>query len=147
VQARLRGLATELGLDSQVSFVGSVPADDLPAYFAASDLFVHPNRIEGQDFEGFGMVFLEAAAAGRAVIGGRSGGVPEAIDEGRTGLLVDGTNVDELTEAIRRLVDNPDLRQSFGAAGRARAVDYFTWDRAARQVRDADARLRASAAG
>src|SRR5206468_3076535 len=102
-RARLELLVAELGLADRVHFVGEVGPDALPAYYAACDLFVMPNRSEGADFEGFGIVFLEAAASGKPAIGGRSGGVTEAIDEGRTGLLVDGTDLGELASAIREL--------------------------------------------
>jgi phosphatidyl-myo-inositol dimannoside synthase len=125
-----------------VDFVGVVPSDALPAYYAAADIFVHPNRVEGEDFEGFGMVFLEAAASGTPVIGGRSGGVPEAIDEGKTGLLVDGIDAHELAAAIRQLAASATLRASFGTAARQRVLTHFTWPRAVKQVEDIDALIR-----
>lgn len=80
------------------------------------------------------MVFLEAAACGRAVIGGRSGGVPEAVEEGETGLLVSGTDVDDLATAIMRLARSRELRHRMGNAGYIRAVRRFTWDRSAADV-------------
>jgi phosphatidyl-myo-inositol dimannoside synthase len=95
---------------------------------------VLPTRVEAYDFEGFGLVFLEAAAAGKPSIGGRNGGVPEAVLEGETGLLVSGHDVEELAAAIGRLISSPELRQQMGQAGRARAVRDFTWERAAAQV-------------
>lgn len=132
-----------LGLRDRVTFLGAVPDADLPSLYAACDVFVMPNCLVDGDLEGFGIVFLEAAATGRPAIGGRTGGVSEAIAEGHTGLLVEGTDAGELADAIRSLV-NPDRRRELGAAARARAAD-FTWDRAARQVeaihRDLDARL------
>ena len=140
--SRLRGLTSELGLNGQVDFVGVVPFDELPAYYAAADVFVHPNRVEGEDFEGFGMVFLEAAASGTPVIGGRSGGVPEAIDEGKTGLLVGGTDAHELAAAIRQLAASATLRAAFGTAARQRVLTHFTWARAVKQVEDIDALIR-----
>jgi phosphatidylinositol alpha-1,6-mannosyltransferase len=140
--SRLQGLTSELGLSGQVDFVGVVPFDELPAYYAAADVFVHPNRVEGEDFEGFGMVFLEAAASGTPVIGGRSGGVPEAIDEGKTGLLVGGTDAHELAAAIRQLAASATLRAGFGTAARQRVLTHFTWARAVKQVEDIDALIR-----
>jgi len=119
-----------------------VPFDALPSYYAAADIFVHPNRVEGEDFEGFGMVFLEAAASGKPVIGGRSGGVPEAIEEGKTGLLVSGLDADELAAAIMQLISSPGMRVAFGAAARQRVITHFTWSRAVKQVEDIDAHIR-----
>lgn len=131
---RLHALAESLGVRSRVTFVGAVPVDDLPRYYGAADIFVHPNRVDGGDFEGFGIVFLEAAAARLPTIGGRSGGVPEAIAEGETGVLVNGMDVDELRQALLRLARSPAERERLGEAGRRRVLSDFTWDRAARQV-------------
>jgi amino acid adenylation domain-containing protein len=139
---RLRALAAEVGVEDCVQFLGEVPADDLPAYYAAADIFVHPNRVEGTEFEGFGLVFLEAAAAEVPSIGGRSGGVPEAVQDGVTGLLVSGEDVGELAAAVRRLAESAALRAQFGRAGRARVLKYFSWERAAAQVAAIDAQLR-----
>jgi phosphatidylinositol alpha-1,6-mannosyltransferase len=139
---RLQRFAAELGVASRVTFLGTVPGDELPAYYAAADVFVLPNRIERGDFEGFGIVFLEAAAAGLPVIGGRSGGVPEAIDEGKTGLLVSGADAEELAQAIRSLADDANLRRTLGEAGRARVLREFTWARAAERVNQIDLEVR-----
>lgn len=133
-RARLAALAVRLGLARRVHFEGEVGAAALPAYYAAADLFVLPTRVEPGDFEGFGLVFLEAAAAGRPAIGGRNGGVPEAISDGETGLLVDGADVRDLASAIRSLATSPALRAELGAAGRRRVLRQFTWDRAAQAV-------------
>ena len=131
---RLERIVSERGLRDAVTFAGNVPDEALPALYAASDFFVHPNRVEGEDFEGFGIVFLEAAASGRAVIGGATGGVPEAVEEGVTGLLVGGTDPQELAGAIRRLALSAELRQRMGQAGRRRVLTDFTWERAAAKV-------------
>ena len=131
----LESLATELGVRDRVTFVGRVSNTDLPAYYAAADLFVHPNRTDGADFEGFGIVFLEAAAAGLAVVGGTTGGAPEAIAEGETGALVSGVDVDELTACVGRLLANPALRRELGGAGRRRVCRDFSWESAAQRLR------------
>jgi len=138
---RLQALTSELGLTKQVDFVGVIPHDALPTYYAAADIFVHPNRVEAGDFEGFGMVFLEAAACGKPVIGGRSGGVPEAVEDGATGLLVGGNDHEELRSAILRLA-SASLRARFGSAARQRVLAHFTWPRAVRQVEAIDAEIR-----
>ena len=134
-RARLEGLTAQLGQQHRVRFLGEVPAEDLPRYYAACDIFVLPNRDTDNDVEGFGIVFLEAAATGRPSIGGRSGGVPEAVADQVTGFLVGGTDPDELATTIRKLAESEDLRHAMGAAGRARACQDFTWDSAAAQVR------------
>ncbi len=105
-----------------------------PGLYAACDIFLMPTRQDGPDVEGFGIVFLEAAASERPSIGGRNGGVPEAIAEGETGLLVEGHDSGELAQAIRTLASSPTLRATMGAAGQRRVLQSFTWDRAARQV-------------
>ena len=102
-----------------------------------------PNRVDEGDIEGFGIVFLEAAAAGRPVIGGDSGGVPEAVERDETGLLVDGTNPQAVAEAVRALASAPHLRARLGHAGRDRVIRRFTWARAAEQVRCLHARVAA----
>lgn len=137
----LRGIVAELGLQAVVTLTGPVPWDDLPRYFAAGDVFVHPNRIDGVDFEGFGIVFLEAAACGKPVIAGNTGGAPEAVASGQTGLLVSGTDVDELAQAMQTLIENANLRSTLGAAGRKRVLEQFTWDMAARRMAEAQALL------
>lgn len=142
-RASLTELARQEQIADRVTFVGSVAAHDLPAYYAACDIFVTPNRIDGRDLEGFGIVFLEAAATGKPTIGGSTGGVPEAVEDGVTGLLVSGTDVEELAESILRLASKPELRQRFGHAGRDRVLRDFTWDRAADAV--AMAHVRAAA--
>ena len=121
-------------LQDRVTFAGGVPENDLPACYAAADIFVHPNRVQGKDFEGFGIVFLEAAASEVPAIGGRSGGVGEAVADRSTGLLVSGTDVGELADAITTLAQSPELRRRMGREGRARVLREFTWERAAARV-------------
>jgi phosphatidylinositol alpha-1,6-mannosyltransferase len=131
---RLQQLAADLGIQQHVTFVGEVSDSELPSYYGAADLFVHPNRDDRGDIEGFGIVFLEAAAAGLPVIGGNSGGVPEALEDGVTGFLVDERDPWELVRKIRLLAESEDLRRRLGDAGRARVVREFTWDRAAARL-------------
>ena len=135
-RARLEELARTLGVADRVVFAGTVASADLPAYYAACDMFVLPNRVEPGDVEGFGIVFLEAAATGKPTIGGNSGGVPEAIEAGRTGLLVDSADAGHVAAAVRQLASSIKQRQVFGEAGRRRVCERFTWPRAAREVRD-----------
>jgi phosphatidylinositol alpha-1,6-mannosyltransferase len=140
-RARLERLAASLSVSDRVFFAGVVPDDDLPLYYAAADVFLLPNRIDNGDIEGFGIVFLEAAAMGKPVIGGETGGVPEAVERDVTGLLVDGASVDAVAAAIRRLATSAECRKRMGLAGRARAVQSFSWQRAAALVSELQTRL------
>lgn len=130
LEAELRQLAQELGIAPNVVFAGYVPDEQINQHYNLADLLAMPNTAEAGDVEGFGMVFLEANAAGKPVIGGRSGGVSEAIAHGVTGLLV--ASDEELREALRTLLNDAGLRARFGAAGLQRARHDFAWpDRAA----------------
>jgi len=104
-------------------------------WYAASDVFVLPVREETSDIEGFGIVFLEAALAGLPVIAGKSGGAPEAIVDGVTGLLIDPHNPKEIAEAVKALFDRPDIGRQFGEAGRLRALRDFRWEDRAQSFR------------
>ncbi len=140
-RGRLEGLVDQHRLRGRVFFAGAVAEDELPAHYAACDIFLLPNRVEGGDIEGFGIVFLEAAATGKPVIAGDSGGVPEAVARDCTGLLVDGASVADVAAAIRRLAVSADERLRLGAAGRTRARDQFSWTRAADIVSGLQTRL------
>ena len=124
-RAALEQLVVSSSLTNRVTFEGSVPASQLPAYYAAADLFVHPNRVDGTDFEGFGIVFLEAAASGLPVIGGATGGVPEAVagrphGPARLGDLCRGTA--RGTHTSRRFRRPPSRHGTGGARARAGGV-------------------------
>jgi phosphatidyl-myo-inositol dimannoside synthase len=142
-RARLQQLVAAHRLDDRVFFAGEVPEADLPAYYGACDIFLLPNRIDDRDVEGFGIVFLEAAASGKAVIAGNSGGVPEAVEAGITGLLVDGANRADVASAIRELATSEARRDRMGLAGRVRARRCFSWQRAAAAISDLHGRLAA----
>lgn len=135
---RLETLTRQLGVTGRVRFVGEVEEEELAGYFAACDVFVLPNRVEAGDFEGFGIVFLEAAASGKPVVGGASGGVVEAVDHGRTGLLVDGGDVAAVRQALEQLLSSADRREEFGRTGREWA-NKFSWESAAAKVEAATA--------
>jgi phosphatidyl-myo-inositol dimannoside synthase len=137
----LERLVATLGLQGLVQFEGEVPDAALQGYFAACDIFVLPTRVEPHDFEGFGIVYLEAAAAGKPAIGGRNGGVPEAIVDGETGILVSGEDAEELAGALQRLGADGKLRSRLGCAARERVLRDFTWERAAAQVTEIHCRL------
>ena len=116
-----------------VAFAGEVASDELPAFYAAADVFAMPcrSRFAGLEVEGLGIVFLEAAACGKPVVAGRSGGTPEAIVDEGTGLLVEGREPKAVALAIARLLQEPERATVMGAAGRARVEAEFTWERSA----------------
>lgn len=118
-----------------VRFVGKVSDEALPAWYNAADLFVMPARAEGPDVEGFGLVFLEAGACGKPVIGARSGGVPDAIGDGETGLLVPPGDREALAAAMLRVLEDPGYAAALGQAGRARA-EASSWDHVADRIAD-----------
>ena len=123
-------------------FAGAVPESELPRWYRAGDVFVLPNRTDGVDFEGFGIVFLEAAAAGLPVVGGRSGGVPETLIEGETGRLVAGADAGELAAVMIELARSRDGRALMGLRGRERVTADFSWARAAAHVAEVNDRVR-----
>ncbi len=132
----LKALVTEIGLQDHVIFAGFVPDTELAAYYSACDVFVMISRelTKNGDIEGFGIVFLEANYFGKPVVGGRSGGVVDAIVDGRTGLLVDPTSPVEVSTAIVQLLQNKELATSFGKWGRSRVITSFTGIQAANSL-------------
>jgi phosphatidylinositol alpha-1,6-mannosyltransferase len=133
-EQRLRNLAKAVGVEAAVTFVGSVPHDVVQRYYEAADVFVHPNRqLENGDVEGFGIVFLEANACGLPVIGGNSGGTPDAIRHGITGFLVDPNSSAEIGDRIVELLQNDAMRKRMGEEGRKWAAQ-FKWSHAAELI-------------
>jgi phosphatidylinositol alpha-1,6-mannosyltransferase len=134
-EATLRGLAEHAPTRS-VTFVGEVPEHDLPRYYAAGDVFAMPcrTRLAGLEVEGWGNVFIEAAACGRPVVVGDSGGAREALVHGETGLLVDGADVEGVADAVATLLEDPAYAQRLGKAGRARVEREHTWSRVAERL-------------
>jgi len=130
--APLEALVAELELGDAVIFAGRADDDRLPVYYAASDLFVMPGHpVRGELAEGLGLAFLEAAAAGVPSVGTSFGGIPDAIADGETGLLVAPRDHDALADALARLLLEADLRAHMGAAARERVLREFTWRRVA----------------
>lgn len=132
---RLERLAREVGCNDRVRFDGDFDDRLLAHYYGAADLFVMASRqISNQSVEGFGIVYLEAGYYGIAVIGGLSGGTPDAVLDGETGLLVDGSSKQQLAEAVVGLLEDPDRRRALGQAGRKRAIEEMTWSRVASRI-------------
>jgi glycosyltransferase involved in cell wall biosynthesis len=122
LEGELRATATRLGLDEAVSFLGHVT--EVEDVFERAELVVVPSLGEG-----FGMVALEAMERGRAVIASAVGGLPEIVDDKRTGLVVPPSDAGALAAAIRALAGDPARAAAFGAAGRERALAEFSQDR------------------
>lgn len=117
-RAELEALALAQGVADQVIFAGRVPHAELVAHYQLCDLFVMPNReLANHDTEGFGLVFLEANACGKAVVAGRAGGVVEAVRHGETGLNVDGEDVAAVAGAISQLLLDDERRDAMGERG------------------------------
>lgn len=126
----LQRLTAELGLERHVRFAGAVNDDLLPAYLSAAEVFALPCRTvwHGLQPEGLGLSTLEASASGLPVVVGDSGGAPEAVIDGQTGLVVDGRRVPELAEALCSVLDDPSAARRMGAAGRRWVEQRWTWD-------------------
>jgi phosphatidylinositol alpha-1,6-mannosyltransferase len=140
-RSRLERLARDTG--APVRFVGRIPVADLADLYASADVFAMLCRTRwgGLEQEGFGIVFVEAAAAGTPQVAGASGGAAEAVAHGETGLVVDvPDDVDAVTAALARLVDDPALRRRMGEASRARAVAQFGYGVLVDRLADAIAR-------
>jgi phosphatidylinositol alpha-1,6-mannosyltransferase len=129
-RGELDALARSLGVADAVVFTGGVAHDELPAHYAAGDVFAMPCRTRrgGLDVEGLGIVFLEASAAGLPVVVGDSGGAPDAVLDGRTGYLVDGRDVGAVADRLIELLLDDRLRAHLGAAGRAWVEREWRWD-------------------
>jgi phosphatidylinositol alpha-1,6-mannosyltransferase len=134
----LRRLATDLGVAGSVTFTGSVPAEDLPGYYSAGDVFAMPcrTRRRGLDVEGLGIVYLEASAAGLPVIGGDSGGAPDAILDGETGYVVPGRSVPALAARLTELLTDPAQAKAMGQRGLAWVEQEWDWSRVAGRLSD-----------
>ena len=127
---RLRVLARRSGLNGSVIFAGPVPWDELPAYYDAGSVFAMPCRTRrgGLDVEGLGLVYLEASATGLPVIGGDSGGAPDAILPGETGYVVGGRDEAALTDRLIRLLDDQEGAAAMGDKGFAWVDREWRWD-------------------
>ena len=133
LESFLKDLTAKLKLDDSVSFQGSVPLDELVRFYRAADVFVLPCRtMPDNSTEGFGLVFLEANACGMPVVAGAAGGTVEAVIDGKTGLLVDGTNVQEISTAVKRILRDPEFAKQLADGGWRRAQDVG-WSKVAQQ--------------
>ena len=138
----LEQTVAQLGLGDAVKFLGSVPDADLPAVYNAADLYVGASRLHELMAEGFGIAIVEASACGLAVVGGRSGGIPDAVREGETGILVDPDRPEAVAAGVVQLLEDGDLRRRLGANGRRAAETFYNWERVGRAFTRIDAEFR-----
>ena len=127
----LEAEARDLGVGDRVRFLTDVPDRDLPAIYNCAEVYLGVSRLMEQRVEGFGISIAEASACGVAVVAGRSGGIPEAVRDGETGLLVDAEQAEAVSAALGRLLDDAPFRTRLGAAGRRAVETYYNWDRVA----------------
>ncbi len=134
---RLRALARRKRVEDRVVFAGEIPYDQLPAYFRAGDVFAMPCRTRkwGLEVEAYGGVYLQAAAVGRPSVAGDSGGAPEAVLDGETGVVVDGTKPESVAEGLIALLRDPDRAAKLGARGADRVRRELTWDALSARLR------------
>ena len=128
---RLDELVKKFKLENHVTFIGRIQYSDLPRHFSLGDIFAMPSRsrLFGLEVEGLGIVYLEASACGLPVVGGNSGGAPDAVKEGITGFVVDGNKLPEIADRIITLLKDDELRNQMGNAGRSWAMEEWQWKR------------------
>jgi phosphatidylinositol alpha-1,6-mannosyltransferase len=135
-RARLAKRAARAGLGDRFHLLGRVSDEDLAPVYAAADVFAMccRERWGGLEAEGFGIVFVEAAASGVPAVAGRSGGAWEAVDDGSTGFVVDPLDAGAIAAALERLLADPALRRRMGEAARTRAEQTFSYDQLAARL-------------
>jgi phosphatidylinositol alpha-1,6-mannosyltransferase len=132
--APLQALARSLGVSDRVRFLTDVPDVDLPPLYNSAELYLGVSRPVELMIEGFGISLSEASACGVPVIGSLTGGIPDAVRDGETGLLVDAENPEAVAGAVRLLLRDRDLARRLGAAGRKTVESFYNWDRVAADV-------------
>jgi len=122
----LKQMVADLDLGNQVIFVGRVTDMELSEYYRACDVFIMPSREVGGNVEGFGIVFLEANACSKPVIGGKSGGIGDAVADGFSGILVDPVSIGEISQGLITLLTDDYLAKKLGTQGRKRVEERFS---------------------
>jgi phosphatidyl-myo-inositol dimannoside synthase len=137
---RLEKLGHKLGVADRVRFVGAIPERDLPALYNLASLYVGASRRGGQiDVEGFGISLVEASACGLPIVAANSGGIPDAVRDGETGVLVPPEEPAAFADAISRLLADEAAAKRMGRNGRRAVETYFNWDRVVRDLREVQA--------
>lgn len=139
-EPELRALTHEMGLSEQVRFLGYIADETLPEVYLLCDVFVLPSKETTQTesgslgIEGFPAVYLEASACSRPIVAGKSGGSDEAVLDGVTGILVEGESVEQIADAVLKLLLDEDLANRLGRNGRERVEREFSWDAIVRRI-------------
>jgi len=134
---RLEKRGQQLRLGDRVRFLGGIGDQDLPAFYNLASLYVGASRrAERLGVEGFGISLVEASACGLPVVAGNSGGVPDAVRDGETGILVPPEEPTAIAAAVCRLLADPAAARRMGQNGRRAVQTYFNWDRVVRDLRD-----------
>jgi len=121
----LKNLSMKLGIEKNVLFTGRLKYDEIPKVLSTIDIFVMPSICES---ETFGVSAIEAQAMQIPVVASKIGGIPEAVKDGETGLLVGAKDVTKLADAIIKLIENPNLRAKMGIAGRKYVLENYNLD-------------------
>jgi phosphatidylinositol alpha-1,6-mannosyltransferase len=133
-RTNLEKLAAQLKVAEYVEFAGEIDDQEMIACYRHCELFALPNRRVGNDDEGFGMVLLEAQAAGKPVLAGNSGGTSETLIDGQTGVVSDCTNPKSIVATLQKLFSEPALMASMGEKGRAHTQKNFSWSALTRRA-------------
>jgi phosphatidylinositol alpha-1,6-mannosyltransferase len=140
-EKELKKQVQELNLEGHVIFLGAIDEDTKNLWYQRQDVFVMPSRqLPDGDVEGFGIVYLEAALYGKPVIAGRSGGISDAVEDGKSGILVDPYSINAIADGMRVFISCPVKRKEMGEYGKNRAISNFNWqfqaDHLVRIIRD-----------
>jgi phosphatidyl-myo-inositol dimannoside synthase len=130
----LKKLAAELGIADRVRFLANVPDQDLPGLYNCAEVYLGLSRLMNQRVEGFGISLLEAGACGLPVVASRTGGIPEAVRDGESGVLVDPDHPEQVAATLRTLLKDRSLAERLGAGGRSAVERYYNWDRVSTDI-------------
>lgn len=134
-RGRLERMVRDLKVEDAVVFAGFIPDPELPEYYSACDVFAMTSiEVKNQDVEGFGIVYLEASASGKPVVGSRTGGISEAVLDGVSGLLVNAESTANVAEALVRILNDEEFAGRLGRQGRERVEREFSWERSATKL-------------
>ena len=133
----LKDLAfNQLNLRGNVTFAGAICDENVAACYHECDIFAMISRQHGNSVEGFGIAFLEAGYAGKPVVGGDTGGIPDAVEHNKTGVLVNPNDLEKIAAAIIDLLQNKNKRSEYGENGKNRVLAKFTWEKVAKTYAD-----------
>ncbi len=136
-RTELENLARQFHLSEHVIFVGSQTRTEIAWWYDRCTFFIMTPFDDNGDVEGFGIIYLEAGEHGKAVIATRSGGVPDAVSDGKTGILIEPRDIAGIADAMNMLLDNPTKAKRMGEQGRTRAQEEFSIQKQAQNLKDA----------